>query len=112
MAHFSFINDLILTLLPGVAILFPKKIFDKWWDRIWGGNSVNWYYNWLRDDNEGVLLMGSLAEAFYYLQDDDQGQKYTQQFNQEITELNDEDNKRNASGGNVQVNLNQIKKVV
>lgn len=45
MAHFSFINDLIVTLHPGVAILFPKKIFDKWWDRIWGGNSVNWYYN-------------------------------------------------------------------
>lgn len=66
----------------------------------------NMVYNWLRDDNERVLLMGALAEAFYYLQDDDQGQKYTQLFNQEITELNDEDNKRNASGGNVQVTFN------
>ena len=60
-------------------------------------------YNWLRDDNERVLLMGSLAEVFAYLQDDEQAQKYMAMFVSEVNELNDEDNKRNASGGNLQV---------
>ena len=61
--------------------------------------------NWLRDENERVLLIGALAEVFYYLQDDDQGVKYKKLFDQEIFELNDEDSKRNAAGGNVQVNF-------
>lgn len=60
-------------------------------------------YNWLRDDNERILLMGSLGELFAYLQDDEQAQKYFAMFAQEIDELNDEDNKRGASGGNIQM---------
>ncbi len=60
-------------------------------------------YNWLRDDNERVLLMGALSEVFAYLQDDDQAQKYMAMFVSEVNELNDEDNKRNASGGNLQI---------
>ncbi len=74
-----------------------------------GGSITNAYYigklvyNWLRDDNERVLLMGALAESFAYLQDDQQAQKYMAMFGQEIDELNDEDNKRNASGGNLQM---------
>ena len=47
--------------------------------------------------------MGSLAEAFAYLQDDDQAQKYLTMFIAEIDELNAEDNKRSASGGNIQM---------
>ena len=62
--------------------------------------------NWMRDENERVLLMGALAEVFFYLQEDDQAQKYSQLFLQEIDELNKEDQMRNASGGNVQVNFN------
>jgi len=62
--------------------------------------------NWLRDENERVLLMGALAELFAYVQEDDQAQKYLQVFKSEIAELNDEDAKRNASGGNLQVNFN------
>ena len=75
------------------------------------GNTNNAKYkgneaaNWLRDENERVLLMGALSEVFYYLQDDDQGIKYKKLFDQEIFELNDEDTKRNAAGGNVQVNF-------
>lgn len=65
------------------------------------GNEVS---HWLRDENERVLLMGALAEVFSYLQEDDQVQKYAAMFMNEITELNDEDKKRNAKGGNVQVN--------
>ena len=62
--------------------------------------------NWLRDDNEKILLYGSLAEVFTYVQDDDQSVKYQNLFMQQITELNDEDNKRSASGGNIQINYN------
>jgi hypothetical protein len=77
-----------------------------------GGTVTNAYYigiatpNWLRDQNERVLLMGALAELFAYVQEDDQAQKYLQVFKSEIAELNDEDAKRNASGGNLQVNFN------
>ena len=62
--------------------------------------------NWLRDQNERVLLMGALAEVFFYLQEDDEAQKYAALFLQEIQELNDEDRMRHSSGGNVQVNFN------
>ena len=62
--------------------------------------------NWLRDENERVLLFGALAEIFAFTQEDDQAQKYLTTFYAEIAELNDEDAKRNASGGNLQVNFN------
>ena len=62
--------------------------------------------NWLRDQNERVLLMGALAEIFSFTQEDDQAQKYATVFFDEIKELNDEDGKRNASGGNLQINFN------
>lgn len=62
--------------------------------------------NWLRDQNERVVLMGALAEVFFYLQENDEAGKYTQLFDAEIKELNMEDQMRNASGGNVQMNFN------
>ena len=62
--------------------------------------------NWLREENERVVLFGALQEAFTYLQEEDQAAKYLQLFFQEIEELNAEDKMRNASGGNVQVNFN------
>ena len=73
--------------------------------------SLTGYYgtltpNWLREQNERVVLFGALAEVFAYLQEDDQAQKYAQIFYQEIQELNDEDRMRNASGGNIQQNFN------
>ena len=75
-----------------------------------GGTQSNGYFvgnlvpNWLRDENERILLMGALAEVFFYLQDEEQAQKYATLFMNEIAELNDEDKKRNARGGNVQTN--------
>jgi hypothetical protein len=62
--------------------------------------------NWLRDNNERVVLYGALSQVFGYVQEDEQAAKYLQAFNAEIAELNDEDAKRNASGGNLQVNFN------
>jgi len=77
-----------------------------------GGTVTATYYigtatpNWLRDENERILLFGALGEIFSYLQEDDQAKKYGQMFYQEIAEVNDEDDKRNASGGNLQINFN------
>jgi len=75
-----------------------------------GTNSVNYIGtlvpNWLRDQNERIVLFGALAEIFAFTQEDDQAQKYMQMFLSEINELNDEDGKRNASGGNLQINFN------
>lgn len=77
-----------------------------------GGTITNaWYIgkpvaNWLKDQNERVLLFGALAEIFTYTQEDDQASKYLQLFYQEIQELNVEDAQRTASGGNVQINFN------
>ncbi len=62
--------------------------------------------NWLREENERIVLFGALAECFAYLQEDDQSQKYAALWAQEIAELNDEDVRRNASGGNIQMNYN------
>jgi len=62
--------------------------------------------HWLLNENEKLLVYGGLAEAFSYLQEDDQSQKYKQRFMEEIAELNDEDVRRNAAGGTVQMNFN------
>ena len=62
--------------------------------------------NWLRDENERIVLFGALAELFSFVQEDDQAAKYLQLFMSEIAELNDEDARRTASGGNIQVNFN------
>ena len=62
--------------------------------------------NWLRDENEKVLLFGALWHAFDFLGDEADAQKYQQKFLTALTELNQEDKDRMASGGNVQVNFN------
>ena len=62
--------------------------------------------NWLRDENERVVLFGALAEAFAYLGEDEAQQKYMAMFQQEINELNKEEAMRRASGGNVQTHFN------
>ena len=67
------------------------------------GNTVT---NWLKDENERIVLFGALAELFSYLQENEEAQKYGAMFGQEIKELNSEDQMRNASGGNIQVNYN------
>lgn len=73
-----------------------------------GGTQSSGYFNgllvpnWLRDDNERILLNGALAEVFFYLQDDEQSTKYIALFKEEIASLNDEDKKRHAKGGNIQ----------
>ena len=57
--------------------------------------------NWLRDDNEKLLLFGSLMQAFDYLDEPEVSQKYMRKYDQEIRKLMDEENKRNLMGGNI-----------
>ena len=59
--------------------------------------------NWLRDENEKLLLFGTLAEAFTYLDDAEMAQKYGARFAAELQQLMDEENKRMYRGGNIQV---------
>lgn len=61
--------------------------------------------NWFLDEADKLLTYGALAEVFSYLQEDDQVAKYTQLFEREILDLNVEDQKRHASGGNIQMNF-------
>ena len=57
--------------------------------------------NWLRDDNEKILLYGALNEAFTYLNEPAQAQLYAAKFDTEIKLLNDEDKTRGLKGGTV-----------
>jgi len=61
--------------------------------------------NWLRDENERILLNGALAEAFIYLNEPESASMYANLFGQEINELNQEEHKRANSGGNIQVSF-------
>jgi len=94
----SIVVDTAQTLGDNVDLTFSNTN-----SALYIGNEVA---HWLRDENEKVLLFGALSEAFAYLQDEEQSKKYNELFYQEIGALNDEDNKRGASGGNVQINYN------
>jgi len=59
------------------------------------GNEV---YNWLRDDNERMLLWGALHHAFEYLGSDEQAAKYLNKQMMAIDELNREEKRRKVSG--------------
>ena len=61
--------------------------------------------NWLRDQNERLILFGALAEAFDYLQETQQAQIYRQKMQAEIAALNQEDKMRLSRGGNVNVHF-------
>ena len=59
--------------------------------------------NWLRDENEKIVLFGALMEAFDFLDEQEQSGKYREKFFNEIQALNTEEMNRKARGGNVQV---------
>jgi len=61
--------------------------------------------NWLRDQNERIILYGALAEAFTYLEEPNQSQVYEARFLKEISELNTEETTRSTSGGNTSVSF-------
>jgi hypothetical protein len=62
--------------------------------------------NWLRDQNERMLIWGGLYNLGAYLFDDKMEQRYQAKFIENITSVNREEKFRRASGGNVQINFN------
>ena len=62
--------------------------------------------NWLRDENERLLIWGALYNLGSYLFDEKMEQRYEKKFNENVFSLNKEEKWRRASGGNVQVNFN------
>lgn len=77
-----------------------------------GGAVTTKYYvgrevpNWLRDENERMLIWGALGNLGGYLFDDKMEARYTAKFNENIASVNKEEKWRRASGGNVQINFN------
>jgi len=61
--------------------------------------------NWLRDENEKILLYGALVEAFDYLEEEKLSAKYKANFEEEIIKLNQEEEKRASRGGNTSINF-------
>lgn len=55
--------------------------------------------NWLRDENQSMVLYGTLREAYIYLQDEARAAAYDQLLRTQISELNDEDKRSRVSGG-------------
>jgi len=62
--------------------------------------------NWLRDNNERLIIWGALGNLGSYLNDQVMEQRYTTRFITDIASLNKEEKFRRASGGNVQINFN------
>jgi hypothetical protein len=60
------------------------------------GNEVP---NWLRDENERILMWGAVAYAFDYVGEDERAAKFNAQQLQGILELNDEEILRKVRGG-------------
>ena len=68
--------------------------------------NVNEVSNWLKDQNERVILFGALHRIFDYLQEDQQSEKYKARFVESIQELNAEEKKRKMSAGHAYVRYN------
>jgi len=62
------------------------------------GNEVP---NWLRDDNERILVFGAVSHALDYLGEDERSEKFFNKQKEIILELNQEEIKRKAKGGSI-----------
>lgn len=62
--------------------------------------------NWLRDQNERLLIWGALYNLGGYLFDDVMEKRYEKRFFEGIDSLNSEEKFRRARGGNVQMHFN------
>lgn len=57
--------------------------------------------NWLKDDNERILVWGALAHALEYVGEDERAEKFFNKQKEGILELNQEEIKRKARGGSI-----------
>jgi len=71
--------------------------------KMYVGNEVS---NWLRDQNERLLIWGGLQNLGAYLVDDTMEKRYEIKFLNNIESLNKEEKWRRSLGGNVQMNFN------
>lgn len=55
--------------------------------------------NWLRDENQSMILYGTLREVYIYLQDIEKASAFQGLFREAIQELNEEDKRSRVSGG-------------
>ena len=63
-------------------------------------------FNWLRDEQEKILIFGALWHIGDYDRDNETSQLYAQKFAGEIEALNQREKMREASGGNFQIHFN------
>ena len=82
--------------------LFPTLTFGIETES-YDGTEVN---NWLKDQNERILVWGALMHAGSFLDDEKIETRYSGKFNADINSLNHEERMRRAKGGNVQVHFN------
>jgi hypothetical protein len=81
------------------ATLYNATVTTK----MYTGNETD---NWLRDQNERMVIWGSLYNLGAYLFDDKMEQRYQAKFMENINSINKEEKFRRAAGGNVQMNFN------
>jgi hypothetical protein len=62
--------------------------------------------NWLRDNNERLLIWGALHNLGAYLFDDKMEARYEKKFNEGLASMNKEEKFRRASGGNIAIHVN------
>jgi len=62
--------------------------------------------NWLRDQNERLVIWGALYNLGAYIFDDSMEKRYQMKFMEGIESLNKEERWRRSLGGNVQINVN------
>jgi len=82
-----------------VAFNFTANNTPLWFN----GNEVA---NWLKDQNERILIWGALWRMGSFLDDEKMEARYEKMFTQDIFTLNDEEKRRRAKGGNIQVTFN------
>ena len=62
--------------------------------------------HYLRDQNERILTFGAMMECFSYLDEPEAFKRYETRFYKEIEDLNAQERRRDAMGGNVQTSFN------
>jgi len=76
-----------------------------------GAVTTHWFTgkeidNWLRDQNERLLIWGALQNLGAYIFDDVMEKRYMMRFQEGIESLNREEKWRRTLGGNVQIHFN------
>jgi len=96
-------SPLYITSTAAYATVAEVPVGTSYVTKYYTGREV---YNWLKENNERLLIWGALFNLGAYLQDDTMMVKYNKMFADTLANLNKEEKWRRASGGNVQTNFN------